>query len=284
MMMETNDEVFQPEDQNEDREGEPEVVPAPAPGELDDVAAAPVKRGRGRPRKGELAEGLKERHASGKRGLAFDSRWLGRFRELCGQLPKTQLYSEITYNIEMLQRSVSYGLTSIQSMGLVEVTEIHDAQWNLGFSLADRPGARRTKTHFPLFADAGCTRLIELLTKNNIENEELLTLVAETLRKVLRWADDNPQHFDFRPEIEAAVARLAAGSNLYEPPAAPTRPVGRPPRAPITAPEPQEGVNFHTGQSAVNWSRQSGLQEVDDRIREDDLARMRRMFPKFNEE
>jgi hypothetical protein len=257
----SNEEVFQPE-LEVDGEHMPEVVPAPAPQSENDVDAPPVKHGRGRPRKTADSSEEKRRHANQKRGLAFDERWLPGFRILCGQLPQREPYTEILYVIETLQRSISYGLKSIQSLDPNRVAEIQDSEWNLGYSLADGKKAvfNRTKSYFTLFADAGCTRIIELLGRENITNQELLDVITETFRKVLQWAEHNPEHFEWRFEIEEAVAKLMQGSNLYEPPAAPARPVGRPPRAPITAPEAVEGLTYFTGTSALDWRHTSDPQ------------------------
>ena len=244
--MNDDQELVSQETQNEQEDGAERL----------EVDSTPAPK-RGRPKKGETPEALKKRHANVKRGGEFDQRWLPKFNDVRAAVGTAGVYAELLDAIHMIQRSIAYDLTSIQSLDLGTVTQIHDEQWNLPFALKDNGSTqKRTKTHWPCFADAGGKRVVEIITEDvHVTHQPLLDMILDTLTRLIRWAAKNPQNFDWLDIIQAAADKLAAGEDLYTGPVVVEPPprVGRPPKQPVSAPESVEGVTYFTGSSALQW-------------------------------
>jgi hypothetical protein len=123
---------------------------------------------------------------------------------------------------------------------------------------------------------------------------DLTQLLRETIERSLRWKERLEKihaerkekfSFDFVEELTQALHDIGTGKKLYVGrivSQAPPR-MGRPPKQPVSAPPAEEGVNYWTGDSAVQWQHAAGTESIDLRNREADIEAIRKKFPIFGE-
>ena len=224
----------------------------------DELEQIDRNRKRGRPNKAKdtsaATTAYKAKLAATQAGWEFDQTFLPRLEQLKRDNPCT-VFSPMWDFLalgESILRGIAYRRTSLQHMSAEEAQRALDEN-------SERPFVRpqganpstKTQEYMPCFLDAGVMRMIKISRHEFELSPELVELLAETIRKTLKWAieqqkiaeenrtifrfssdDKQSASFHYRDEMEKTLQDIEAGKKLYVGPVVveAKRPVGRPPK------------------------------------------------------